>query len=260
MQKGRVHKRQEPSGGWVVNLPQYTSVCFWSGPGRFTLRRLFQGPGFQASRRGPQTPKAWQLWWLMTFGVCKNVCCSRGCQKSETGTACSKNNLPLQTSIQKPTCSHYVNMTATIMNERMCFQALKGWRTTVLFHLQSHNPFHLQVKPAKDDVTCKFLTFFLHRFLDVLYLYISDFAYISEQIPANVFCPLLTCDSLCIMSICVCLWLTAVPALLTRLYFENVSQQLSPAWLEYKLYDCLKHGFMTVSLRWLIVWSALWCS
>lgn len=65
--KGRVHKRQEPSGGRVVK--NTTRVCCGSKLDLDVLPYInfFQGPGCQASRRGPQTPKAWQLWWLVTF-------------------------------------------------------------------------------------------------------------------------------------------------------------------------------------------------
>lgn len=148
-----------------LRTPQYSRVCCGSKLDLDVLPciNFFQGPGCQASRRGPQTPKAWQLWWLVTFPVCKNVCSSRGCHKSETGTACSKETVHLQTSCQQPACSYYANMTAAIMNEWMCFQAVKCQSKTVLFQFQSHNLIYLlfvMSKSASVHVLCIFLTFF----------------------------------------------------------------------------------------------------
>lgn len=175
--KGRVHKRQEPSGGRVVK--NTTRVCCGSKLDLDVLPYInfFQGPGCQASRRGPQTPKGLTAVVARDLSS-KNVCSSRGCHKSETGTACSKETVHLQTSCQQPACSYYANMTATIMNEWMCFQAVKCQSKTVLFQLQSHHLIYLlfvMSKSASVNVLCIFLTFF-HRFLEVFYWYIYVFS------------------------------------------------------------------------------------
>lgn len=106
-------------------------------------------------------------------------------------------------------------------------------------------------KPARVDVTCTFLTFF-HSLLKVLHLYVYFCIFMSKYVRKCLF-PL-TSDSLWIINIC--LFLTAVPAFLTQLYFKYSSQASSSCWLEFPV----RHGFMTVSVSWLIVWSALWFS
>lgn len=167
----RAHKRQEPSGGRVFKFPQYTRVCCGSKLDLdvFTLTSAFSRAWFSSEPAGPQTPKAWQLWWLVTFGVFKNVCSSRGCHKSETGTACSKETLHLQTSFQQPACSYYhviysvLNMTATIINE--CVVKLLKVKT-VPFHLQTHNLFELQNLSSTGSwrlCTCIFMFLHIHE-------------------------------------------------------------------------------------------------
>lgn len=91
----RPHKREEPRGRGGRKISPVYSCLLWqqTRPGRFTFRiqRLFsRGLVF---RGRPSDTKDLTAAVALDLLSSQNVCSSRGCHKSESGTACSRETL-----------------------------------------------------------------------------------------------------------------------------------------------------------------------